>query len=146
MRGRARELEELQKAVEKHGGLAGSREDQLETEQQAIQMDFQQLLNPLSQRRGKLEAAKAVHQFYRDLADEIVRMPFSLLSAPLQRCCFHLKRVRMLPQRNADMNTMCFTVLFSLFFSLYHSSGSRRGCPLRCQMNMATISKWSKCF
>lgn len=73
VRDRARELEELQEAVRKHGG---SREDQpeLEAEQQALQRDFQQLLTPLAQRRGKLEAAKAVHQFSRDLADELVRM------------------------------------------------------------------------
>lgn len=73
VRGRARELEELQEAVRKHGG---GREDQpeLEAEQQALQRDFQQLLTPLAQRKGKLEAAKAVHQFYRDLADELVSM------------------------------------------------------------------------
>lgn len=77
VRDRARELEELQEAVRKHGG---GREDQpeLEAEQQALQRDFQQLLTPLAQRKGKLEAAKAVHQFYRDLADELVSMdPFS---------------------------------------------------------------------
>lgn len=77
VRDRARELEELQEAVRKHGG---GREDQpeLEAEQQALQRDFQQLLTPLAQRKGKLEATKAVHQFYRDLADELVSMdPFS---------------------------------------------------------------------
>lgn len=73
VRDRARELEELQEAVGKHGG---AREDQpeLEAEQQALQREFQQLLTPLDQRRGKLEASKAVHQFYRDLADELVRI------------------------------------------------------------------------
>lgn len=73
VRDRARELEELQEAVIKHGG---AREDQpeLEAEQQALQIEFQQLLTPLDQRRGKLEASKAVHQFYRDLADELVRI------------------------------------------------------------------------
>lgn len=71
VRDRARELEELQEAVEQHASL---REDQpeLEVEQQTLQRDFQKLLTPLAQRRGKLEAAKAVHQFFRDLADEIV--------------------------------------------------------------------------
>lgn len=71
VRDRARELEELQEAVQQHGSL---REDQpeLEIEQQNLQRDFQKLLTPLSQRKGKLEAAKAVHQFFRDLADEIV--------------------------------------------------------------------------
>uniref|UniRef100_A0A665VMY5 Spectrin beta chain n=1 Tax=Echeneis naucrates TaxID=173247 RepID=A0A665VMY5_ECHNA len=79
VRNRAKELEELQEAVRKHGG---GREDQpeLEAEQQVLQRDFQQLLTPLAQRKGKLEAAKAVHQFYRDLADELVkeRMPLAM--------------------------------------------------------------------
>lgn len=72
MRDRARELEELQEASRKHGG---AREDQpeLEAELQALQGEFQQLLTPLEQRRGKLDASKAVHQFYRDLANELVR-------------------------------------------------------------------------
>lgn len=71
VRDRARELEELQEAVQQHASL---REDQpeLEVEQQTLQRDFQKLLTPLAQRKGKLEAAKAVHQFFRDLADEIV--------------------------------------------------------------------------
>lgn len=70
VRDRGRELDELQEAVRKHGG----REDQpeLEAEQQALHTEFQQLLTPLTERKGKLEAAKSVHQFYRDLADELV--------------------------------------------------------------------------
>ncbi|XP_014050858.1 spectrin beta chain, erythrocytic isoform X1 [Salmo salar] len=103
VRGRARELEELQKAVEKHGGLAGSREDQLETEQQAIQMDFQQLLNPLSQRRGKLEAAKAVHQFYRDLADEILWVEERLPLAMSDEHGNNLQVVQMLLKKNQTL-------------------------------------------
>ncbi|XP_056332566.1 spectrin beta chain, erythrocytic isoform X2 [Danio aesculapii] len=81
VRDRARELEELQEAVQQHGSL---REDQpeLELEQQNLQSDFQKLLTPLSQRKGKLEAAKAVHQFFRDLADEILwvneRLPIAM--------------------------------------------------------------------
>lgn len=89
MRDRARELEELQEAVRKHGG---SREDQpeLEAEQQALQRDFQQLLTPLAQRKGKLEAAKAVHQFCRDLADELVSTaPISVQNESVETRCSH---------------------------------------------------------
>uniref|UniRef100_A0A8C8ER97 Spectrin beta chain n=1 Tax=Oncorhynchus tshawytscha TaxID=74940 RepID=A0A8C8ER97_ONCTS len=103
VRDRARELEELQKAVEKHGGLAGSREDQLETEQQAIQMNFQQLLNPLSQRRGKLEAAKSVHQFYRDLADEILWVEERLPLAMSDEHGNNLQAVQMLLKKNQTL-------------------------------------------
>lgn len=80
MRDRARELEELQEAARKHGG--GEEQPEVEAETQALQADFQQLLTPLSQRRGKLEAAKAVHQFYRDVADELVSVWESLLPPP----------------------------------------------------------------
>lgn len=68
MRDRARELEELQEAMQQHT----EEQPELEAEQQAIQKDFQQLFTPLAQRKGKLEAAKSVYQFYRDVADEIV--------------------------------------------------------------------------
>lgn len=71
VRDRARELEELQEAVQQHTSLT-EEQPELESELQAIQTDFQQFLTPLAQRKGKLEAAKAVYQFYRDVADEIV--------------------------------------------------------------------------
>ncbi|MGH0114477.1 UNVERIFIED_CONTAM: hypothetical protein FKN15_018796 [Acipenser sinensis] len=38
---------------------------------QVVEKKFQNLLAPLRQRREKLQASRAVHQFYRDLADEI---------------------------------------------------------------------------
>nr|XP_057911997.1 spectrin beta chain, erythrocytic isoform X2 [Doryrhamphus excisus] len=102
VRDRARELEELQEAVRKHGG---AREDQpeLEAEQRSLQMEFQQLIAPLAQRKGKLEAAKAVHQFYRDLADELMwieeRMPLALS----QDHGNDLQTVQMLQKRNQTL-------------------------------------------
>ncbi|XP_037096955.1 spectrin beta chain, erythrocytic isoform X1 [Syngnathus acus] len=91
VRDRARELDELQEALRTHGGGGGGGggdeqqqpgQPELEVEQQNLQVQFQQLSAPLAQRRGKLEAAKAVHQFYRDLADELLwideRMPLAL--------------------------------------------------------------------
>lgn len=71
VRDRGRELQELQEAVQQHTPLA-EEQPELEAEQQIVQRDFQQLLTPLAQRKGQLEAAKAVYQFYRDVADEIV--------------------------------------------------------------------------
>lgn len=71
MRDRGRELQELQEAVQQHTPLT-EEQPELEAEQQIVQRDFQQLLTPLAQRKGQLEAAKAVYQFYRDVADEIV--------------------------------------------------------------------------
>ncbi|XP_071381499.1 LOW QUALITY PROTEIN: spectrin beta chain, erythrocytic [Centroberyx affinis] len=102
VRDRARELEELQDAVQKHGGV---REDQpeLEAEQQAIQRDFQQLLTPLAQRRGKLEAAKAVHQFYRDLADELLWVEERMPLAMSQEHGHNLQTVQMLLKKNQTL-------------------------------------------
>lgn len=71
VRDHGRELQELQEAAQKHAPLREDRPE-MEAEQQALQTEFQKVLTPLAERRGKLEAAKAVHQFYRDVADEIV--------------------------------------------------------------------------
>uniref|UniRef100_A0A7N8YPP1 Spectrin beta chain n=1 Tax=Mastacembelus armatus TaxID=205130 RepID=A0A7N8YPP1_9TELE len=102
VRDRARELEELQDAVRKHGG---GREDQLEleAEQQALQRDFQQLLTPLAQRKGKLEAAKAVHQFYRDLADELLWIEERMHLAMSQEHGHNLQTVQMLLKKNQTL-------------------------------------------
>ncbi|KAM3871043.1 spectrin beta chain, erythrocytic [Diretmus argenteus] len=102
VRDRARELEELQEAIQKHGG---GREDQpeMEAEWQALQTDFQQLLTPLAQRRGKLEAAKAVHQFYRDLADELLWIEERMPLAMSQEHGHNLQTVQMLTKKNQTL-------------------------------------------
>ncbi|XP_037652637.1 spectrin beta chain, erythrocytic isoform X2 [Sebastes umbrosus] len=102
VRDRARELEELQEAVRKHGG---GREDQpeLEAEQQALQRDFQQLLTPLAQRKGKLEAVKTVHQFYRDLADELLWIEERMPLAMSQEHGHNLQTVQMLLKKNQTL-------------------------------------------
>uniref|UniRef100_A0A672J1M1 Spectrin beta chain n=1 Tax=Salarias fasciatus TaxID=181472 RepID=A0A672J1M1_SALFA len=92
VRDRGRELEELQ-------------EDQpeLEAELQALQRDFQQLLTPLAQRKGKLEAAKAVHQFYRDLADELLWIEERMPLATSQEHGNNLQTVQMLLKKNQTL-------------------------------------------
>uniref|UniRef100_H3DPL3 Spectrin beta chain n=1 Tax=Tetraodon nigroviridis TaxID=99883 RepID=H3DPL3_TETNG len=102
VRDRARELEELQEAGRKHGG---AREDQpeLEAELQALQGEFQQLLTPLEQRRGKLDASKAVHQFYRDLANELLWIQERMPLAMSQEHGHNLQSVQMLLKRNQTL-------------------------------------------
>uniref|UniRef100_A0A673HZ51 Spectrin beta chain n=1 Tax=Sinocyclocheilus rhinocerous TaxID=307959 RepID=A0A673HZ51_9TELE len=102
VRDRARELEELQEAVQQHASL---REDQLELEieQQTLQRDFQKLLTPLAQRRGKLEAAKAVHQFFRDLADEILWVNERLPMAMSEEHGNNLQTVQLLLKKNQSL-------------------------------------------
>uniref|UniRef100_A0A672SYH0 Spectrin beta chain n=1 Tax=Sinocyclocheilus grahami TaxID=75366 RepID=A0A672SYH0_SINGR len=102
VRDRARELEELQEAVQQHASL---REDQpeLEIEQQTLQRDFQKLLTPLAQRKGKLEAAKAVHQFFRDLADEILWVNERLPMAMSEEHGNNLQTVQLLLKKNQSL-------------------------------------------
>ncbi|XP_069392305.1 spectrin beta chain, erythrocytic isoform X2 [Paralichthys olivaceus] len=102
VRDRAKELEELQEAVRKHGGV---REDQpeLEDEQEVLQRDFQQLLQPLAQRKAKLEAAKAVHQFYRDLADELLWIEERMPLATSEEHGHNLQTVQMLQKKNQTL-------------------------------------------
>uniref|UniRef100_A0A4W6CPI5 Spectrin beta chain n=1 Tax=Lates calcarifer TaxID=8187 RepID=A0A4W6CPI5_LATCA len=91
VRDRARELEELQEAPE------------LEAETQALQRDFQQLLTPLAQRKGKVEAAKAVHQFYRDLADELLWIEERMPLAMSEEHGHNLQTVQMLLKKNQTL-------------------------------------------
>ncbi|KAM4625037.1 spectrin beta chain, erythrocytic [Polymixia lowei] len=102
VRDRARELDELQEAVQQHGG---GRDDQpeLEAELQANQTAFQQLLTPLGQRKGKLEAAKAIHQFYRDLADELLWIEERMPLAMSEEHGHNLQTVQMLLKKNQTL-------------------------------------------
>lgn len=127
MQDRARELEELQEALRKHGGGSGRDEQQqpeLEVEQENLQVQFQQLIAPLAQRRGKLEEAKAVHQFYRDLADELVSLQtFLFIYFPIEM-------------------SRHFLDVVVLFFS---SCGLKRGCLWLCHKITAMTSKRCRC-
>uniref|UniRef100_A0A8B9K1W9 Spectrin, beta, erythrocytic n=1 Tax=Astyanax mexicanus TaxID=7994 RepID=A0A8B9K1W9_ASTMX len=124
---RARELEELQEAVQQHGPI---REDQpeLEVEQQALQRDFQQLLTPLAQRKGKLEAAKSVYQFYRDIADEILWVEERLPMAMSQEHGNNLQTVQLLLKKmqvnyfiqfQAHRSFNCLIIHIAYYYSFY---------------------------
>ncbi|XP_060790175.1 spectrin beta chain, erythrocytic isoform X5 [Neoarius graeffei] len=102
VRDRARELEELQEAVQQHTSLT-EEQPELESELQAIQTDFQQFLTPLAQRKGKLEAAKAVYQFYRDVADEILWLEERLPMAMSQDHGNNLQTVQLLLKKNQSL-------------------------------------------
>uniref|UniRef100_A0A665VLN2 Spectrin beta chain n=1 Tax=Echeneis naucrates TaxID=173247 RepID=A0A665VLN2_ECHNA len=68
-----------------------------------LQRDFQQLLTPLAQRKGKLEAAKAVHQFYRDLADELLWIEERMPLAMSDEHGHNLQTVQMLLKKNQTL-------------------------------------------
>uniref|UniRef100_A0A672SYJ3 Spectrin beta chain n=1 Tax=Sinocyclocheilus grahami TaxID=75366 RepID=A0A672SYJ3_SINGR len=70
---------------------------------QTLQRDFQKLLTPLAQRKGKLEAAKAVHQFFRDLADEILWVNERLPMAMSEEHGNNLQTVQLLLKKNQSL-------------------------------------------
>ncbi|KAJ8401132.1 hypothetical protein AAFF_G00387140 [Aldrovandia affinis] len=100
VRDRAREMEELQEAVQSR---AYEDRPKLEAEQQVLQQEFEQLLTPLAQRRGKLEATRAVHQFYRDLADEILWVEERLPLAMSEEHGNNLQAVQLLLKKNQTL-------------------------------------------
>ncbi|TSN67083.1 Spectrin beta chain, non-erythrocytic 1 [Bagarius yarrelli] len=102
VRDRAHELEELQEALQQHTPLT-EEQSELEVELQKLQKDFQQLLTPLAQRRGKLEAAKALNQFYRDVADEILWLEERLPMAMSQDHGNNLQTVQLLLKKNQTL-------------------------------------------
>uniref|UniRef100_A0A8C6TPS7 Uncharacterized protein n=1 Tax=Neogobius melanostomus TaxID=47308 RepID=A0A8C6TPS7_9GOBI len=59
--------------------------------------------HPLEQRKGKLEAAKAVHQFYRDLADELLWIEERMPLAMSQEHGHNLQTVQMLLKKNQTL-------------------------------------------
>uniref|UniRef100_A0A671QEE6 Spectrin beta chain n=1 Tax=Sinocyclocheilus anshuiensis TaxID=1608454 RepID=A0A671QEE6_9TELE len=69
----------------------------------SLERDFQKLLTPLAQRRGKLEAAKAVHQFFRDLADEILWVNERLPMAMSEDHGNNLQTVQLLLKKNQSL-------------------------------------------
>lgn len=68
---RQREVVELQSQVKSLG------QEDSDGRRQLLENKFQELLDPLRRRRNFLVASREVHQFNRDVEDEIVRTPTS---------------------------------------------------------------------
>lgn len=64
---RQREVVDLQSQVKTLG------QDESDGRRQVLENKFQELLEPLRRRRNFLVASREVHQFNRDMEDEIVR-------------------------------------------------------------------------
>lgn len=71
---RQREVVELQSQV-KALGQEVKDTDEVDGRRQLVETKFQQLLDPLRRRRDFLVESREVHQFNRDVEDEIVRRP-----------------------------------------------------------------------
>lgn len=76
---RQREVVELQSQV-KALGQEVKDTDEVDGRRQLLERKFQELLDPLRRRRNFLVASREVHQFNRDVEDEIVRKPHQLFS------------------------------------------------------------------
>uniref|UniRef100_W5N7P3 Spectrin beta chain n=1 Tax=Lepisosteus oculatus TaxID=7918 RepID=W5N7P3_LEPOC len=97
-----KELEELQAQVQVHAPL-GKERPEMETKHKTLEQKFQQLLTPLQERKEKLLAAKAVHQFYRDLADEILWVEERLPLAEATNHGKNLQAVQLLTKKNQTL-------------------------------------------
>lgn len=75
---RQREVVELQSHV-KALGQEVKDADEVDGRRQVVETKFQELLEPLQQRRDFLVASREVHQLNRDVEDEIVRQRFHVL-------------------------------------------------------------------
>ena len=71
---RQREVVELQSQV-KALGQEVKDTDEVDGRRQVVENKFQELLEPLRRRKNFLVASREVHQFNRDIEDEIVRTP-----------------------------------------------------------------------
>ncbi|XP_034783719.2 spectrin beta chain, erythrocytic-like isoform X1 [Acipenser ruthenus] len=70
---------------------------------QVMEKKFQNLLAPLRQRREKLQATRAVHQFYRDLADEILWVEERLPLATSTDHGNNMQAVQLLMKKNQTL-------------------------------------------
>lgn len=74
---RQKEVVELQTQV-KALGQEVKDTDEVDSRRQLVEMKFQELLEPLRCRKNFLVESREIHQFNRDVEDEIVRDPETL--------------------------------------------------------------------
>lgn len=71
---RKKEIEELQSQAQALS-QEGKSTDEVDSKRLTVQTKFMELLEPLSERKHNLLASKEIHQFNRDVEDEIVSRP-----------------------------------------------------------------------
>ncbi|XP_071235761.1 spectrin beta chain, non-erythrocytic 1-like isoform X2 [Salvelinus alpinus] len=78
---RQKEVEELQSQAQVLS-QEGKDTDEVDGQRRIVEKKFQQLLDPLRKRKGNLMASREIHQFNRDMEDEILwveeRMPLAI--------------------------------------------------------------------
>lgn len=86
---RKKEIEELQSQAQALS-QEGKSTDEVDSKRLTVQTKFMELLEPLSERKHNLLASKEIHQFNRDVEDEIVSSPRASGSGRLRFCCVTL--------------------------------------------------------
>lgn len=71
---RKKEIEELQSQAQALS-QEGKSTDEVDSKRLTVQTKFTELLEPLNERKHNLLASKEIHQFNRDVEDEIVSRP-----------------------------------------------------------------------
>lgn len=139
---RQREVVELQSQVKALGQEVKDTEE-VDGRRQVVEKKFQELLDPLRRRRNFLVASREVHQFNRDVEDEIVRRtgPETRTDPDTRSEVYYCTVCRILFNRTEYGQYEYFIlVLLSVLFS---SCGSRRGCLWPCPPTMDTIYRLS---
>lgn len=75
---RKKEIEELQSQAQALS-QEGKSTDEVDSKRITVQTKFMELLEPLNERKHNLLASKEIHQFNRDVEDEIVSSPWRVL-------------------------------------------------------------------
>lgn len=85
---RKKEIEELQSQAQALS-QEGKSTDEVDSKRLTVQTKFMELLEPLNERKHNLLASKEIHQFNRDVEDEIVSSP-RLAGSSSWLLCYYL--------------------------------------------------------
>lgn len=112
---RKKEIEELQSQAQALS-QEGKSTDEVDSKRLTVQTKFMELLEPLNERKHNLLASKEIHQFNRDVEDEIVSRP-SARQGPfhklphlscLQACSHFFVRLTLGCAGELDYRSLCF--------------------------------------
>uniref|UniRef100_A0A4W5JZF3 Spectrin beta chain n=1 Tax=Hucho hucho TaxID=62062 RepID=A0A4W5JZF3_9TELE len=128
---RQKEVEELQSQAQVLS-QEGKDTDEVDGQRQIVEKKFQQLLDPLRKRKGNLMASREIHQFNRDMEDEILwveeRMPLAISTDHGN----NLQTVQLLIKKNQQLTSgegihQRLAALRRLWTQILEETGKRHG-------------------
>uniref|UniRef100_A0A4W5JZL5 Spectrin beta chain n=1 Tax=Hucho hucho TaxID=62062 RepID=A0A4W5JZL5_9TELE len=124
---RQKEVEELQSQAQVLS-QEGKDTDEVDGQRQIVEKKFQQLLDPLRKRKGNLMASREIHQFNRDMEDEILwveeRMPLAISTDHGN----NLQTVQLLIKKNQVRNKLHQIRVTDLFLYQKEIQGHQPRC------------------